>query len=48
MNILKEREYIFEYRTVLDGIQQILTNKNITENFIFKYKSSIENVNTNR
>ncbi|CAB5377307.1 unnamed protein product [Rhizophagus irregularis] len=43
----KEREYIFEYRTVLDGIQQILTNKNITEDFIFKYKSSIENVNTN-
>jgi hypothetical protein len=41
----KGKEYNFEYRTVLDGIQQILINKTMTEDFIFEYKSSIENVN---
>jgi hypothetical protein len=33
-------EYNFEYRTVLDGIHQILMNKSITEEFIFEYKLS--------
>jgi hypothetical protein len=40
----KEKEYIFEYRTILDGIHQILMNKDVTKDFIFKYKSSDENV----
>ncbi|CAB4391951.1 unnamed protein product [Rhizophagus irregularis] len=39
------KEYEFEYRSVLDGIHQILMNKHITEEFIFKYKSSIDNIN---
>jgi hypothetical protein len=40
----KEKEYIFEYRTVLDGIHQILTNKDITKEFIFKYSLSTKDV----
>ncbi|CAG8597690.1 17252_t:CDS:2 [Funneliformis caledonium] len=35
-------EYVFEHKTVLNSVQQLLINKSITENFIFKYKSSIE------
>ncbi|CAB4421733.1 unnamed protein product [Rhizophagus irregularis] len=35
-------EYIFEYRTVLDGIHQILMNKSLTEDFIFEYKPSVD------
>ena len=41
----KGKEYNFEYRTVLNGIQQILINKTMTKDFIFEYKSSIKNVN---
>ncbi|CAB4444477.1 unnamed protein product [Rhizophagus irregularis] len=44
----KEKEYNFEYRTVLDGIQQILINKTMTEDFIFEYKLSIENDSNER
>jgi len=40
----KGKEYIFEHRTVLDGIHQILMNKSITEDFIFEYKSSTDDV----
>ncbi|CAG8836726.1 10870_t:CDS:1, partial [Cetraspora pellucida] len=36
-------EYMLEFRTVLDGIHQLLINKSITEEFIFKYKSSFDN-----
>ncbi|CAG8697629.1 12597_t:CDS:2, partial [Funneliformis caledonium] len=39
---LSNFEYVFEHRTMLDGVQQLLMNKSITENFIFKYKSSIK------
>lgn len=38
------KEYIFEHRTVLDGIRQILMNKNLTEDFIFIYRPSVDNV----
>ncbi|CAG8582324.1 8262_t:CDS:2, partial [Gigaspora rosea] len=37
-------EYTFEFRTVLDGIHQILTNKNIIEEFIFEYKLSTDRI----
>src|SRR5439155_15196173 len=40
----KEKEYNFEYRTVLDGIHQILMNKDIMKEFIFKHKLSTKNV----
>jgi hypothetical protein len=48
-NIFKynEKEYEFEYRTVLDGIHQILMNKDITKEFVFEYKMSIDNVSVN-
>ncbi|RIB21028.1 hypothetical protein C2G38_2177764 [Gigaspora rosea] len=32
-------EYTFEFRTVLDGIHQLLINKSITKEFIFEYKN---------
>jgi len=35
-------EYNFEYRTVLDGIRQILMNRDITKDFIFE---SVKDVN---
>ena len=35
-------EYEFEYRTVLDGIHQILMNKDIIKDFIFE---SVKDVN---
>ncbi|KAF0551139.1 zn-finger domain-containing protein [Gigaspora margarita] len=37
-------EYTFEFRTVLDRIHQILTNKSITEEFIFEHKLSTDRV----
>ncbi len=43
----KEKEYDFEYRTVLNGIHQILMNKDVTEKFIFKYKVSNKNISIN-
>ncbi|RIB04672.1 hypothetical protein C2G38_2221725 [Gigaspora rosea] len=36
-------KYVLEFRTVLDGIHQILT-KSITEEFILNYKLSLDNV----
>ncbi|CAG8549712.1 8705_t:CDS:2 [Dentiscutata erythropus] len=38
-------EYTLEFRTVLDGIHQILINKSIAEEFIFEYKLSIDSIN---
>ncbi|CAG8605001.1 33176_t:CDS:2 [Gigaspora margarita] len=37
-------EYMFEFRTVLNGIHQLLINKSITEEFIFEYKTSFNNL----
>ncbi|CAG8814087.1 1878_t:CDS:1, partial [Gigaspora rosea] len=39
----KGLDYTFEFRTVLDGIHQLLINKSITEEFIFEYKTSFNN-----
>ena len=42
----KGLEYVLEFRTILDGIRQILTNKSIANEFTFEYKLSIDDVNT--
>ncbi|KAF0545528.1 zn-finger domain-containing protein [Gigaspora margarita] len=41
-------EYALEFRTVLDGIHQILLNNSITEEFVIEYKMSTDKVSGER